>query len=78
LQFSSIPVGILLGGIFADYVFEPFMLTDNPVARMLGSVVGRGTGSGMAVMFLCTGLLGFLASIFGYRIKEVQKLRNIS
>ncbi len=30
VQFSSIPLGILLGGLLADYVFEPFMLTQNP------------------------------------------------
>ena len=33
IQFSSIPLGILLGGLLADYVFEPFMLKENAVTR---------------------------------------------
>lgn len=31
-------------------------------------------GSGMAVMFLCTGLLGSLFSLVSYRQKEIRKL----
>jgi len=74
LQFSSIPLGIILGGFLADYVFEPFMLTDNAVARLLQAVVGTGAGSGMAVMFLCTGTLGCLSSFIFYRQKDIQRL----
>lgn len=58
LQFSTIPAGILLGGFLADYVFEPFMVTDAVLAERLRCIVGNGAGSGMAVMFLCTGVLG--------------------
>lgn len=31
-------------------------------------------GSGMAVMFLCTGLLGSLFSLVSYRQKEIRRL----
>lgn len=74
LQFSTIPVGILLGGFLADYVFEPLMLTNNAVTAPLHILAGTGTGSGMAVMFLCTGILGCLFSFISYRQKEIQKL----
>lgn len=74
IQYSTIPVGILLGGFLADYVFEPFMQSRSTLAQMLGSLVGTGAGSGMAVMFLCTGILGFASSCFAYRQKEIQKL----
>lgn len=67
IQFSTIPVGILLGGFLADYVFEPFMQRENVVAAALHMVVGEGAGSGMAVMFLCTGILGSMFSIICYR-----------
>ena len=73
LQYSTIPVGILLGGFLADYVFEPFMTSEHSVAKALQSLVGTGAGSGMAVMFLCTGILGCLFSFISYRHKEVQK-----
>lgn len=70
IQYSTIPLGILLGGYLADYVFEPFMAGSSPFARMLQALVGTGIGSGMAVMFLCTGTFGCLFSIISYiRIK---------
>lgn len=74
IQFSTIPVGILLGGFLADYVFEPFMMTENTVTSVLHVLVGQGAGSGMAVMFLCTGLLGSLFSFISYRQKDIQNL----
>ena len=77
IQFSTIPVGILLGGFLADYVFEPFMMSESFVASVLQLLVGRGQGSGMAVMFLCTGLMGCLFSLIFYRRKEIQELREI-
>ena len=67
IQFGTIPVGILLGGFLADYVFEPFMRKQNPVSLFLHRLVGNGAGSGMAVMFLCTGVCGFLFSYIFYR-----------
>lgn len=75
IQYSTIPIGILLGGALADYVFEPFMASDCAVASALHLLVGEGKGSGMAVMFLCTGILGSLFSYVSYRRKEIQNLR---
>lgn len=74
IQFSSIPFGILLGGLLADYVFEPFMLKENAVTLCLRMLVGEGAGSGMAVMFLCTGILGALFSFSFYQRKDVRNL----
>ena len=53
IQYSTIPVGIVLGGWLADYVFEPFMASGNGMAWLLGRIVGDNAGSGMAAMFLC-------------------------
>lgn len=74
IQYSTIPIGILLGGVLADYVFEPFMASDCAVAAALHLLVGEGKGSGMALMFLCTGILGSLFSYASYRRKELQDL----
>lgn len=72
LQFSTIPLGILLGGFLADYVFEPFMASEHSVAKLLQSLVGTGVGSGMAVMFLCTGILGCLFSFISYKQMNIK------
>ncbi len=76
IQYSTIPAGIILGGCLADYVFEPFMASENSIALMLEKIVGNGAGSGMAVMFLCTGVCGFAISTASCFNKEIKKLDN--
>lgn len=75
IQFSTIPVGILLGGYLADYIFEPFMLSGRNIS-FLQALVGKGAGSGMAVMFICTGILGCVFSCLCYKNKQVQSLQH--
>jgi len=62
-QFITIPIGLFLGGFLSDYICEPFMLHASPIQHMFSIVVGTGKGSGMAVIFLITGIAGFLASL---------------
>ncbi len=76
IQYSTIPLGILLGGYLSDYVFEPFMGSHSDAATLLEKIVGAGAGSGMAVMFLCTGICGFAMSTFSLFSKEIQKLND--
>lgn len=77
VQFSTIPVGILFGGYLADYVFEPFMGAGSRFAGVLGNIVGSGAGSGMAVMFLCTGICGFTVSVIACFNQEIRKLNHL-
>lgn len=74
IQYSTIPVGIILGGYLADYVFEPFMSSGNRMAEMLEIIVGDSAGSGMAAMFLCTGICGFTVSMASCFNREIKKL----
>ena len=62
IQYSTIPIGLFLGGLFADHVFEPFMTTTSPVQQMLTFVFGSGKGSGIAVMFFIVGIVGTISS----------------
>lgn len=72
IQYCTIPIGILLGGYLADFVFEPFMKGGSGLAGMFRMVVGSGAGNGMALMFLCTGALGFIFSVISYwRIRKL-------
>lgn len=73
LQSGMIPVGMLLGGLLADYVLEPFMLNGQNV---FSSILGNSRGSGMALMFLITGILGAGISIvgfFNYALQRAEK-----
>lgn len=74
IQYSTIPIGILLGGYLADYVFEPFLQSETGFAALLQYVVGNSAGSGMAAMFLCTGILGFSVSFLSGFNREIRKL----
>lgn len=74
IQYSTIPVGIILGGYLADYVFGPFMSSESRLAAMLKIIIGDSAGSGMAAMFLCTGICGFTVSMIACFHQEIKKL----
>lgn len=76
LQYITIPIGLILGGYLAEYVFNPFMEGRSTVAIYLQRIVGHTGGSGMAVMFLITGVCGFITSILWYRNKDIQSLKR--
>ena len=60
IQSGSIPVGILAGGLLADFIFEPFM--EQP-PHLLGRIFGTGSGAGMALQFFISELFGVVLSI---------------
>lgn len=62
IQYSTIPVGLFLGGILADYVFEPFMEITSPIQRTLSLIFGVGKGSGTAILFFIVGIIGCITS----------------
>lgn len=64
LQNCTIPLGLFLGGILADRVFEPFMAAGSPMQRILSHLFGTGNGAGIAVMFFCVVILGVIISLF--------------
>ena len=62
LQFFTIPLGYLLGGVLVDEVFEPFAAAvgdRSALARLLGS--GKGTGA--ALLFLILAALGVITCL---------------
>ncbi len=71
-QFITIPIGLFLGGFLADHIFEPLMLKVSPVQQILSNLVGTGKGSGMAVIFLITGVVGFSVSVWSSK-KAIYK-----
>lgn len=72
LQFFTIPIGYLLGGMLVDAVFEPFMMgTENPV---LVSLFGAGKGSGAALLFFTIGILGTVVCLVFRRVKYIREL----
>ena len=74
LQNFTIPVSLLLGGILADTVFEPFMMTESPAQRMLSGLFGTGKGSGIGLMFFIVGIAGMAVSFTRLRKPVYREL----
>lgn len=77
VQYGTIPLGIILGGYLADYVFEPLMRSGSELAVVLSHIVGSGDGCGMAAMFLCTGILGFAVCMLALTNREIRRLNDV-
>jgi len=79
MKSGMIPVGMLIGGILADCVFEPFMASES---NNLSFMFNSGNGMGMALMFLITGILGTTLSMMGFfnpsLLKAEQETENVS
>lgn len=74
LQFFTIPVGYLLGGLLVDCVFEPFMGAQS--GGWLISLFGRGKGSGAALFFFCIGFVGVFTCLFFRRDRHIWALEE--
>jgi DHA3 family macrolide efflux protein-like MFS transporter len=71
IQSGMIPIGIICGGVLADFVFEPYMLKGE---NFFNSFLGSNNGSGMALMFFGTGILGSIVSLIGLLNRRLRKL----
>lgn len=75
LQFFTIPVGYLLGGLLVDQVFEPFMASQeqNSIFRLL---FGAGKGSGAALLFFVIAFAGIGVCLYFRRDKYIWELEE--
>jgi DHA3 family macrolide efflux protein-like MFS transporter len=71
------PLGRLLAGPLADHVFEPAMAEGGSLASSFDWLVGTGTGAGMGLQFIITGLLAALAGLVGYLFTVVRNAEEI-
>lgn len=71
------PVGVLIAGPLADFVFEPAMRADSALRDLFGGLVGVGPGAGMALMFVFAGVLGVAVGLSGYLFKVVRDAESL-
>lgn len=72
------PIAPLIGGLLADYYFEPAMQTGgSSLARLFGGWVGTGPGAGMSLLFIAGGLLVALTVVVGYLTPAIRKIEEI-
>lgn len=76
VQFAS-PFSYLLGGPLADYVFEPAMQPGGSLAQFFGGILGTGSGSGMALLYILTSLGLVLIGVGGYAFMGLRQVEEI-
>ncbi|HEY6794439.1 MAG TPA: MFS transporter [Kineosporiaceae bacterium] len=60
------PLAYLSAGLLADHVLEPAMRPDGWLAPVFGAVTGTGPGSGIAVLFIVSGLAAAVVGLIGF------------
>jgi len=71
------PISQLLAGPLADRVLEPAMAEGGSLAPVFSWLVGTGTGAGMGLLFVFTGLLAALTGLSGYLFPVVRNAEDI-
>jgi len=73
----SSPLAMIIGGLMADYIFEPAMQSDGALAPVFGGLVGTGDGAGMGLMFVFIGISTALIGIVSYSMPIVRDVERI-
>jgi MFS transporter, DHA3 family, macrolide efflux protein len=60
----TMPVGQLLAGPLADYVFRPLLVVGGPLAGSVGAFVGVGPGRGIALLYMVIAILPIAAALW--------------
>jgi hypothetical protein len=77
LQFFTIPIGYLAGGLLVDRVFEPLMISQQQ-GSLLITIFGAGKGSGAAFLFSILGIVGIVTCLIFRRDSHIWKLEESS
>ncbi len=60
-----------------DQILEPGMAEGGNLAPVFSWLVGTGTGAGIALLFIVTGLLAAMAGLGGYFFRVVRDVEDI-
>jgi DHA3 family macrolide efflux protein-like MFS transporter len=70
------PLTPIVGGLLADYVFEPFMQSGKGLAAAFGRVLGNTPGSGMGLQYILAGTFYFSVvvgnALFNPRLRNLE------
>lgn len=73
LQFFTIPLGYLSGGLLVDQVFEPLMKAA-PQGGILTTLFCSGKGAGAAFLFFAAGIAGVAVCLIFRRVKYIREM----
>ncbi|MBD2730870.1 MFS transporter [Nostoc sp. FACHB-892] len=72
----SFPVAYLVAGPLSDYIFEPLMAVNGPLADSIGQIIGIGKGRGIALLFIVIGTLTMIATVIAYQYPRLRRVED--
>jgi hypothetical protein len=76
IAWSSVPFSYLIAGPLAEYVFEPLLAAEGPLASTVGRLIGAGPGRGIGFLFIIMGILTLLIVLAGYSYPRLRHLED--
>lgn len=73
----SQPVAMAITGPLADKFLIPGMMEGGYLAPIFGWLVGVGPGTGISLLWIFLGVIGFVAGMGGYLFKEVREVESL-
>ncbi len=73
----SQPVAMAITGPLADKFLIPGMMEGGSLAPYFGWLVGVGPGTGISLLWLFLGVIGFFCGMGGYLLKDVRDVESI-
>ena len=73
---AALPLGYLLAGPLAEFVFEPALMPGGALADTVGRLVGVGEGRGLGVMFIVLGGAMVAVAVIGYGIRSIRQVER--
>jgi MFS family permease len=71
------PITPIIGGVLADFVLEPAMLTGTVLPNTFSWLVGTGPGAGMGLLMVFCGIAISLVGVVGYFIPAVRNAEDL-
>ncbi len=67
------------GGLLADYIFVPMLLSGGLLENSVGRLIGTGSGRGIGFLIMLAGFLLSVTAVILYQIKSIRELeeRNV-
>lgn len=73
----TVPLGMVIAGSLADFVFEPAMEPGAALADVFGGLVGTGPGAGIALLMVLTGILNAASGLSGYLFPVIRNVETL-